>query len=104
MAKTALEIISALPMVAKVSAWNDRVYVNLLGFDSAAHGDRTRKIWIKGDMLTIERGKGNCSGRFATSCAQFLDALAALGATTDKPFAEASTAACYKLANLKQEG
>jgi len=100
---TATQLISKLPMVSKVSAWNDRTYINLVGYDTGSHGDRTRKIWIKGDTLTIERGKGICSGRFSASFSDFLDALTAAGATTDKPFRECRISATYNLSTLNTE-
>jgi hypothetical protein len=101
---TLIQVISKLSMVSKVSAWNDRTYINLVGYDAGSHGDRTRKIWIKGDILTIERGKGVCSGRFGASFDDFIAALIAAGATTDKPFRECRTSTSYNLSALKMEG
>jgi hypothetical protein len=93
---TVISQIQALPMVSKISPWNDRVYVNLVGFDSRNHGDRTRKIWIKGNIITIERGKGCCGGEFSASFAAFLRAIEQI-ATTDRPFSECQNTATYKM-------
>ena len=55
---TNIETIAALPEVATVSAWKDRHYVNLAHTSRNHNGDRNTKIWIKGNVMTVEIGKG----------------------------------------------
>jgi hypothetical protein len=51
--------IAKLAEVAKVSEWNGRYYINLeAARGSRANADLKSKLWIKGDVLTIETAKG----------------------------------------------
>ncbi len=90
--------ISALPMVAKVSPWDGRVYVNLDGYSARAHGDRTHKIWVKGNKIVIEEGKGLTSPAFAASHKDFLAAIAEMGATSAAPFGKVRGPSTYTIA------
>lgn len=73
---TILDIVKALPAV-RVSDWNGRQYVNL---PASSNGDRSTKIWIKGNVLTIEQGKGYTSDAFSAALSNLCDALVAAGA------------------------
>lgn len=88
--------IQALPNVRKLAPFGDRLYVNLDGMDFGSTGDRTRKIWIKGNVVTIERGKGCVSGKFSNSFAEFLAGLRAIS-STDQDFSEARSVATYAI-------
>lgn len=57
---TRIEIIANLPEVRKVSEWNGRHYINLANTSPSAKGD-SRKIWIKGNVITLEPYKGYMS-------------------------------------------
>jgi hypothetical protein len=79
---TLIETLAELPEVEKVSAWNDRHYVNLAAArGSRANADLRTRIWLKGDVLTIEAGKGYHSDAFAAAKQAVIDAAAAAGAT-----------------------
>lgn len=82
--------------VSKVSAWNDRHYVNLNGFDSRAAGDRSTKIWIKGNVLKIEGGKGNNSPSFLADLETLKADLVAAGAVRSS-YADYAIEATYTL-------
>ena len=93
-----IKTISALPMVTNVAAWNDRHYVNLAGYNARAHGDRTHKIWIRGNQIVVESGPGLTSPDFAASHAAFLSAIAGLGATSPAPFGKVRGPSTYTVA------
>lgn len=57
---SAIEQIKSLDAVTSVNAWNDRFYINLANTSKSSKGD-SRKIWIKGDTLTLESYKGYMS-------------------------------------------
>jgi hypothetical protein len=79
---TTLEAVKSLPIVAKIAAWNDRHYVTLEAtFGSRANADLRTKIWIKGETLTIERGKGCNSDAWIAAKYALVDAAQAAGAT-----------------------
>lgn len=73
--------IAKLPCVAKVAAWNDRYYVTLANVSRSAKGDNATKIWLKGDVLTIEAGKGYNSDAWIADKYALVDAAKALGVT-----------------------
>lgn len=93
---TILEIATKSEAVAKVSAWNDRHYVNLNGFNSRAAGDRSIKIWIKGNVLHIEGGKGSISPSFSADLETLKAELAAAGAVRSS-YADYAVEATYTL-------
>ncbi len=64
---------------ARISGWNDRHYVNLPA-SGGYNGDRSTKVWIKGNVLTVEQGKGYHSDEFSATLAKLTDALIAAGA------------------------
>ncbi|MGK2287231.1 hypothetical protein [Pedomonas sp. V897] len=78
-----LEIVMNCPAVSGVNAWKDRHYVNLVGFDRSCAGDRNLKIWVKGNVLTIEGSKGCCSSGFWSSFSQLIETLESAGATRE---------------------
>lgn len=75
---TILDIIKTVPG-ARVSAWKDRHYVNL-PINSGFNGDRSAKVWVRGNVLTVEQGKGYVSDDFRDALAQMHDALVTAGA------------------------
>jgi len=75
---TKLETIATLEAVASISVWNDRTYINLANTSRSARGD-SRKIWIKGDVLTLESYKGYMSDGAIASLGALEDAAAELG-------------------------
>ena len=77
---TKIETLAALPAVASISAWKDRFYINLANTSRAAKGD-SRKIWIKGDVLTCEPYKGYMSDGAIASLAALDAAARELGMT-----------------------
>lgn len=64
---------------AKVSEWRDRYYVNLPA-NKAYRGDRTTKVWIKGDVMTVEAGRGCRSDGFDDALRALIEAVEAAGA------------------------
>lgn len=77
---TIIETIKQLPEVEQISEWRDRHYVNLAAArGSRANADLRTKIWLKGDMLTIERGKGYYSDAFLAAERALTAAVAAAG-------------------------
>lgn len=77
-----IDTIKALPAVERIAPWKDRVYVTL----AAARGSRARadvqtKIWIKGDVLTIEASKGYHSDAYIAEKYQVIEAVEAAGGT-----------------------
>lgn len=93
-----LQIVEQSAAVAKVAAWNDRHYVNLEGANTRANGDRSSKIWIKGDVLTIEGGKGNHSPTFLASL-ETLKADLVAGGAVRASYADYAVEATYTLAS-----
>ncbi|MFG1414082.1 hypothetical protein V5G24_23555 [Xanthobacter sp. VTT E-85241] len=55
------EMIRSFPSVAKVSAWKERFYIDLSGRNTSFSGDRTLKIFISGNELIVDAGKGSMS-------------------------------------------
>jgi hypothetical protein len=94
---TMLEIATQSAAVAKVSEWNDRHYVNLVGFEPRAAGDRSTKIWIKGNVLKIEGGKGMNSPSFLASLEALKAELVAAGAVRAS-YADYAVEATYTMA------
>jgi hypothetical protein len=90
----AIEIVKASAAVEDVREWNDRVYVNLIGADRRANGDRSAKIWIKSDVLTIEGGKGSDSPGFLRAIETLRGELEAAGAIR-KSYADYAVEATY---------
>jgi hypothetical protein len=70
-----LEQIRSLPGVARVNAWNDRIYINIRGNGGNFAGERSTKVWISatGD-LTIERGRGTITREFDANLQAFVAA------------------------------
>lgn len=75
-----LNVVRKSNVVARMSPWNDRIYINLKGAASNCAGDRNLKIWIKGNTLTIEGGKGTRSDALLESYYQLRTELEAAGA------------------------
>lgn len=73
-----IEVIAALPEVASINEWNGRFYVNLANTSRSAKGD-SRKIWIKGDTLTLESYKGYMSDGAIASLSALEDKAAEIG-------------------------
>ena len=93
---TLIEIAQKSQAVAKVAAWNDRHYLNLNGFNSRAAGDRSTKIWIKGNVLKIEGGKGSNSPSFLADLEILKSELVAAGAVRSS-YADYAVEATYTL-------
>lgn len=70
-------VVAEFPGVAKTAEWNDRVYINLDGFDRSFAGDRNLKIWVRGKRLVIEGRKGCTSSSFDRNLSAFREALGA---------------------------
>lgn len=66
------EMIQAFAGVAKISAWKDRFYIDLSGRNNAFAGDRTLKIYLSGDSLVIEAGKGYMSPTMSDAFDSFI--------------------------------
>ena len=92
-----IETVAKSAAVAKVSAWNDRHYVNLFGFNPRAAGDKSTKIWIKGNALKIEGGKGNNSPTFLADLEILKADLVAAGAVRNS-HADYAVEATYTMA------
>lgn len=76
------QIIAKLPEVETVKAWNDRHYINLTAArGSRANADLRTKLWIKGDVLTIEQGKGYHSDAYIAAKGALIAAVEAAGGT-----------------------
>lgn len=58
---TNLETIAANAAVASLSVWKDRHYINFANKSASSNGDRNLKVWIKGDVITMEPYKGYLS-------------------------------------------
>ena len=72
--------VAKLAEVAKVSEWNGRYYVNLeAARGSRANADLKSKLWIKGDMLTIETAKGYHSDAYIAAKDAVIAAVEAAG-------------------------
>lgn len=77
-----VEAAKSVQGVEKVSEWKDRHYVNLAAsYGSRANGDLRTKLWIKGDVLTIEIGKGYTSDEFRAQMHALEAAVAQAGGT-----------------------
>ena len=79
----AIETIKALSAVASVSAWNDRFYINLANTSKSSKGD-SRKIWVKGDVLTLESYKGYMSDGAIASLDELEKTCVELGMTISR--------------------
>jgi hypothetical protein len=74
--------LAALPEVERVSAWNDRHYINIAAArGSRANADLRTKMWVKGSVLTIETGKGYHSDAYIAAKAAIIAAVQAAGGT-----------------------
>jgi len=76
------EMIRSFACVAKVSAWKDRFYVELSGRNSSFAGDRTLKIYLSGDSLVIEAGKGYMSPTMSDAYDSFIAQLERIATKT----------------------
>lgn len=77
---TIIEIIKDLTQVERVAAWQDRHYITLAAVRSShAKADRLTKIWTKGDVLTIETGKGYHSDAYIAEKYALIEAVKAAG-------------------------
>lgn len=56
-----VEQIRSQSYVYGASVWQDRIYINLRGNGGNFAGERTSKVWIKDNILTVQRGKGMTS-------------------------------------------
>lgn len=80
-----IDTIAALPEVSSTNEWKDRTYINLeASKGSRAKADRTTKMWVKGDTLTIETGKGYNSDEFIAAKYALIEAVEAAGGTVCK--------------------
>ena len=62
--KTIIDQVKELSGVYSLNQWKDRIYVNLKGNGGNYRGERTAKIYIKDDQLSVELGKGVCSSEW----------------------------------------
>lgn len=75
-----LDTIKSLPAVESVKAWNDRHYISFFATKgSRANADLRTKIWVKGDLLTIESGKGYHSDAWIAAKYALVEAVEAAG-------------------------
>jgi hypothetical protein len=82
MTASVLSAIQSLDGVEQVKAWNDRHYITLAAAKgSRANADLRTKIWLKGSLLTIERGKGYNSDAFIAAKSALVEATQAAGGT-----------------------
>lgn len=74
------ETIKKMPEIERVSEWNDRLYITLAAArGSKFNADLRTKIWLKGDTLTIERGKGYHSDAYTTAKEAVIATVTAVG-------------------------
>lgn len=78
---TLTALLRDLACVEQAKPWNDRVYVTLAGVSRHHNADLRTKIWARGDVLTIEEGKGYHSDAWIASKYALLDAVRAAGCT-----------------------
>lgn len=79
---TILDTIKALDVVASTNEFHGRVYINLAAArGSRANADLRTKLWVKGDVLTIEGGKGYHSDAYIAAKYALTDAVVAAGGT-----------------------
>ena len=77
-----IDTIKSVAAVEQVKAWNDRHYITLTAArGSRANADLRTKIWLKGDTLTIEAGKGYHSEAWIAGKYELVDAVKAAGGT-----------------------
>lgn len=77
--------IAALPEVERVSPWKDRHYINLVASrGSHANADLRSKLWVKGNVLVYEAGKGYHSDAYLAAKRAVIAAAAAAGATVQE--------------------
>lgn len=82
MTNTIITAVTALDVVERVSTWKDRHYVNLAAARGSRGGaDQRTKIWVKGSVLTIERGKGYHSSAWISEESTLVEAVKAAGGT-----------------------
>lgn len=79
---TIIDTIKSFPAVERIAPWKDRTYITLAAVrGSRANADLRTKIWLKGDVLTIERGKGYHSTEFGAQENQIVEAVKSAGGT-----------------------
>lgn len=79
---TIANTIKTLAAVDRTNDWNGRTYITLAAVrGSRANADLRTKVWAKGDVLTIERGKGYHSSEFAAQENALVEAVKAAGGT-----------------------
>jgi hypothetical protein len=75
-----IDVIRAHEAVERVSPWRDRVYVTLRASRGSRYGaDGSTKLWLRGDVLTIETGKGYHSDAFVAAKHAVMAAVVAAG-------------------------
>ena len=86
----------------KVNAWNDRFYVNFAAAaQSSCRGDRTTKVWIKDNVLTIDAGRGSHSNDFSDALDALIAAITSAGAVR-KGYSD-TVSATFTLPTEKEE-
>lgn len=71
--------IAKLSCVARIAPWKDRHYITLANVSRSAKADHRSKLWIKGDILTTETGKGYHSDGYIADKYALIEAVKALG-------------------------
>lgn len=75
-----IDTIKSLPIVERTSEWKDRHYVTMTAArGSRANADLRTKIWIKGDVLTIESAKGYHSDQYISDKHSLIETVKAAG-------------------------
>jgi len=68
--------------VETIKAWSDRHYLTLVAArGSRANADLRTNLWLRGDVLTIESGKGYHSDAYLAAKHALIDAVQAAGGT-----------------------
>lgn len=77
---TLIAVLKTIPEIEQIKAWNDRAYLTLAAVrGSRANADLRTKMWIKGDTLTIETGKGYHSDAYIAAKHKIIEAVEAAG-------------------------
>jgi hypothetical protein len=75
-----IDSIKTLPIIERTSEWKDRHYVTMTAArGSRSNADLKAKLWIKGDVLTIESAKGYHSDQFIADKHALIEAVKAAG-------------------------
>lgn len=73
-----IDTIKTLAGVERVSEWRDRTYITLT-INPKFNADRLSKLWLKGNVLTVETGKGYHSDAYIAAKHAVIDAVKAAG-------------------------